>query len=430
MQKLWIIIRREYLFRVKQKYFLISTFGLPLFLGALIILPALFTKLESDKALTVFYPKTIPQTIADGLENSTQLTFHPTDMTAEQAREQLKGENEVYLLFPEDLTKGQLNLTLYTRSALELPAEVRIRRKVEKAIENHRLQLAGIRPEALKESKFELSLSAIKLGADGEEKTSVLLAVAISYVMSLLIYILIISYGSVLMKGVVEEKANRIVEVIISSVRPWQLMFGKILGIGAVGLTQFLLWAALGFIVVLGAGLALGLSGNVPPPQSPGMDPGQQQAMAMKIQDAIQQFDSSILIWFVGFFVGGYLLYGAVLAALASMVDQETDVQQVAIFAWLPLIVPMTMLNMFITNPNGTASVVMSMIPFFSPVVMMARLAATDVPFWQPLLSLVLLFAGVVGTGWLAGRIYRTAILTYGQKISTRRLMGLLLRGQ
>ena len=250
---------------------------------------------------------------------------------------------------------------------------------------------------------------------EGDRTDATPVLAAFGYMMGFLIYICMILYGAMVMRGVIEEKTNRISELIASSAKPFQLLLGKILGIGALGLTQLLIWIAAG--VLLSAVGTTIIASMVDMPDPAAMQTTQEQVEATNaITEYIPSIPPSYLIYFVFFFVGGYLFYASLMAAVGSAVEQESDAQQ---FMWpiiMPLIIPMVLLAQIVSNPDGGLAVAMSLIPLFSPIIMVVRMAATNVPHWQVLLAIVLLFGSFVGAVWLSSRIYRIGILSYGKK--------------
>jgi len=420
MNKLWVIIRREYSTRVRKRFFILSTFLVPLFLAALMVLPILANKLTEKEQYTVYVSDPSGK-IATKLVSSDKIKYQVSTEDLKVLQEKTKGNEDIaVLVLPGDYSKQQLAATVYSSKALSAGTNKEIRDDVRKVVENLKMENAGISPEKLAETKLSLDLNTVKLSEEGEQKTNVGLALVASLVMALLIYFLLVMYGTIVMRGVLEEKTSRIVEVIVSSVKPLQLMFGKIIGIGAVGLTQFILWNVLLFAIMLVMGI-VGL-GTAGPAEGEAMQVSAQQmssadkAQAMKIAEAMSQFSPSLIIYFLIYFAGGYLIYGSIIAALASAADEEADGQQLVSLTWYPLLVPMLLLSPIVQNPNGALAFWGSMIPLWSPVVMMARLVATDVPFWQVALSISLMVITVIAVAWFAGRIYRVGIFMYGQK--------------
>jgi ABC-2 type transport system permease protein len=282
--------------------------------------------------------------------------------------------------------------------------------------------------EMVEKSHTEIDLKTIKWSDNGNEKEgSAELALIIGMVSAFIIYMFIVIYGAQVMSGVVQEKTNRIVEVIISSVKPFELMMGKIIGIAMVGLTQFLLWVVLTVIISFAVGSFFGGNVDVSSLQKVGqmgMQPVPTQ-MPTEIQTLITAMSSlnyfEIISLFVVYFLGGYLLYASLFAAIGSAVDNETDTQQFSLPIMLPIIFAIYAGIFSAENPDGPLAFWCSMIPFTSPIVMMVRLPF-DVPAWQIVLSLSILVLTFIGTTWMAGKIYRTGILMYGKKVTWKEM--------
>jgi ABC-2 type transport system permease protein len=247
----------------------------------------------------------------------------------------------------------------------------------------------------------------------GTTADSSLVYTVIGYVMAFVIYGAVLIYGQYVMQGVIEEKSNRVVEVVVSSVRPFELLMGKVLGIGAMGLAQMIVWAVLVLGGFAAAGPVLALLFD---PSDLGVAPGaSQQAMMDAAGVTVPSLPLDLVAWFILFFLGGFLLYAALFAAVGSAVEQQQDAQSLLIPVMFPLILPILFLVFIIESPNATASVVMSMIPFFSPILMVLRAAVTTVPVWEIATAFVLLVGTFIGMIGLAGRIYRVGILSYGK---------------
>jgi ABC-2 type transport system permease protein len=278
-------------------------------------------------------------------------------------------------------------------------------------------------------TKTSINVNTIKLGESGEaKKSSTEIGMVLGYIFGFVIYMFILLYGQMVMQGVMEEKQSRIVEVIISSVKPFELMMGKIIGIAMVGLTQLFIWIILGVAIISGA------RGMMPAAQHAGsaqeiiaQSAAQANAPAEldKMQDILSMMGSVnfplIIGCFIFFFIGGYLLYSSLFAAVGSAVDAQEDAQQFMMPIMMPIILAILVMMSAIKNPEGPVAFWFSMIPFTSPVVMMARIPF-GVPYWQLGLSMVLLIATFVAMVWAAGKIYRTGILMYGKKASWKEL--------
>jgi ABC-2 type transport system permease protein len=255
----------------------------------------------------------------------------------------------------------------------------------------------------------------------GEAEDTTWLYAGLGYAMGFIIYIAMFVYGAMVMRGVIEEKTNRIVEIVASSARPFQLMMGKVLGIGAVGLTQFVLWVVLALVGMVALGSVL--AGMIDPAALAGADAaGMSDLPIDPSMLTLANVPLDLVVYFLLFFLGGYLLYGSLFAAVGSAVEQESDAQSLQLPIMIPVILPAVFLPFIADNPDAPISVALSLVPFFSPILMVVRAAATDVPFWQMASALVLLTLGFLGTIWVASRIYRVGILMYGKKATFRDL--------
>jgi len=308
-----------------------------------------------------------------------------------------------------------------------------IEKKVEGIVESLNLVQFGIDREDFYKVKSTVTLHPVLFSKSGEEEDLSKEKAYVGFAFGLVIYMFIFLYGVQVMRGVIEEKTSRIVEIIISSVKPFQLMMGKIVGVALVGLTQIAIWVALTFgIMAIGQSVIyesnFGVD-KVAEQMTPEMAKKVEAANAFNTKALIDEDNIIFMInwpimigWFLFFFLGGYLLYSALFAAIGSAVDSETDTQQFMLPVTMPLVFAYVMSVFIIENPEGPAAFWLSIVPLTSPIVMMVRVAMGNVPIWEMLLSSVLLIAAFVFTVWLSGRIYRTGILMYGKKVSYREI--------
>lgn len=425
MQKIWLIFQREYLVRVRKKSFIVMTLLAPVLLAALLVIP-IFLATISDKADTIAVLDESGM-FAGKFKPEDNRSYVPVSGSLEQAKQNfLKSEHTALLYIPRlDLDKPA-GIRLYAKSNASLSNKIAIEASLRKEIEAMKLQRSGLSPETIADLKANINVATTNLSPEGEKDNNAMVTSAAAYVGAFLIYMFIFIYGVQIMRGVIEEKTNRIVEVIISSVKPFQLMMGKILGIAAVGLTQFLLWLILSTLVT--SGVSAAFSDDLQASEQ-AATLGQAQAanpQAQEISQALQSFDNLnlplILGCFIFYFLGGYLLYGALFGAVGAAVDNETDTQQFMLPITIPLILSFVVAQtVIIRNPDGPVAFWMSVIPFTSPISMMLRIPF-GVPAWELALSMVLLVAGFVLTTWVAARIYRVGILMYGKKVNYREL--------
>ncbi|MFW9596423.1 MAG: ABC transporter permease, partial [Paludibacter sp.] len=356
--------------------------------------------------------------------------FSLSSETIDQLRNKKDDESdfEALLYITNDLAKDSTAATMYSEKQVNLELKTYVSGLLNKHIEEQKLAAYNIPnlKEMVEKSQTNIDMKTIKWSEDGDEKEgSAELALIIGMITAFIIYMFIVIYGAQVMSGVVQEKTNRIVEVMISSVKPFELMMGKIIGIALVGLTQFLMW------VMLTGAILFGVSATF----TKGMDMEKLQKMQelsqkgmtatpeinekmMDIITAVNGLDFvQIVSLFIVYFLGGYLLYASLFAAVGSAVDNETDTQQFSMPIMLPIIFAIYAGIFSAENPDGPLAFWCSMIPFTSPIVMMVRLPF-DVPVWQIALSISILILSFVGTTWVAGKIYRTGILMYGKKIT------------
>jgi ABC-2 type transport system permease protein len=307
---------------------------------------------------------------------------------------------------------------------------------VNRQIEAARLRKSGIDQQVLDNLKADVDVDTVNLSDEGEKASNSMVTSGVAYFMAFLIYLFIFLYGVQIMRGVIEEKTSRIVEVIMSSVKPFQLMMGKVIGIAGVGLTQLLLWVALSSIVITGVSASMGLDTVATSrtqqletaAQSAGATPAETEkktaTVLQKVSDGFNNLNLPLIIGsFLFYFLGGYLLYGALFGAIGAAVDNETDTQQFMLPITMPLILTFIVAqSVMIRDPNGPVAFWMSMIPFTSPIAMVIRIPFGGVTAAQLLLSMGLLILGFIGTIWVAARIYRVGILLYGKKVNYREL--------
>lgn len=434
MDKILLILQREYFTRVRKKSFLIMTFLGPVLMGGIFVAMMMLDKVDTEVKTVAVVDQT--RIFKDKFKNSERLKFIYLDGSVDSLR--AISEEAGYfgiLLIPatENLAALEKASVLYSESQPGLEMISRIKFTLEKEINNYKYVEAGIDQEKLESIKTDIEINT----RDMEDKeTSTPLASGLGFAGGLLIYLFIFIYGAMVMRGVLEEKTNRIVEVIISSVKPFQLMMGKIIGVALVGLTQFLLWVVLTTVIyTVVSSTAFGEKSNKDKiesimqmqrgagagPQQDSMDDMDMDA-GTKLADIMSSINFPLLIsMFIFYFLGGYLLYSALFAAVGAAVDSETDTQQFMFPITIPLILAYVAAINVLNNPQGNVAFWFSIIPFTSPIVMMVRIPF-GVPWHHVALSMGLLIAGFVFTTWLAGKIYRTGILMYGKKPSYKEL--------
>lgn len=436
MSTISLIIQREYLTRVKKKSFIIMTILGPILMASLFIVPVLMAKYDENEVTKV---QVIDESglFKDKLADSESMQFVMDTLSLPVAKTIFDPEKYTAILYiPGNVINNTNSIMLFSSKQANLNLVTSIERTIQKEIETMKLKGHGINQETLDQIKTRVRINTRKLTEAGEEESSAGLTTAVGMIGGLLIYMFIFLYGAQVMRGVIEEKTNRIVEVIISSVRPFQLMMGKIIGIALVGLTQFLLW------IVLTIGISSvvtsmfidkdQLKEQMSHRQSPlgtplpeGVEDGASQMESGGVAELMNSMESInfplLLGAFLFYFLGGYLLYGALFAAIGAAVDGESDTQQFMLPITIPLILSFVVAQSILQNPESKVGFWFSMIPFTSPVVMMVRIPFGIAP-WELILSMACLVVGFILTTWLAGRIYRTGILMYGKKVSWREL--------
>jgi ABC-2 type transport system permease protein len=424
MSKTRLIIQREYLTRVRKKSFIIMSILGPLLFAMLMVVPIwLMTRDSGDARIIAVVDENAY--FAGKLSNTGSIVYDFRENDISLARNQLDERMFYGVLHipPLDFNHPE-GIRLYADRNPSMDIMMGIERSLGRVIEDYRIEEAGIDREILKKLNANVSVQTINISKGEEKESNTGVATAVGYVASLLIYFFILFYGVQIMRGVIEEKNNRIVEVIISSVRPFQLMLGKIIGIGAVGLTQFLIWAVFTVVIYSGAIAILGFN-NLDPEQiqqvgqvtsTTSVDETEQ--MVQEIFKAIETINIPlILLSFLFYFLGAYLLYGSLFAAIGSAADTDSDAQQFQLPVTIPLIISIVVLGAVLKDPDGSLAFWMSIIPLFSPVVMMMRIPF-GVPVWQLILSMGLLIGGFIFTTWMAGRIYRIGVLMHGAKVN------------
>lgn len=429
--KIGIIIQREYLTRVKKRSFIIITFLAPLFFAALMFLPVILMesseKFDEKRTIAVcdeskmFYGK---------LENTEVNTFLYIDNDIDEAKELVKnGDYDGVLYIPATTLSVPTNAEIYSMKQLPMSLTSHIRSSMKQVVEHQKLLASGIDPAIVKASATSINVQQIKMSEkDGtEQKSFGEFEFILGIFLALIIYMVIFVFGGQVMRGVIEEKTNRIVEVIISSVKPFELMMGKIIGVALVGLTQFLLWAVLTLAI---SGIASSFlptpevfsAGTVMSEQITEMAEAENSSALTEVFEVINSINFKDILWcFLLYFIGGYFLYSAMFAAVGSAVDNETDTQQFATPISLMLIIPMVCSSIIANAPDSSLALWMSMIPFTSPVGMMLRIPF-GVPIWQIAVSVTILFATFILFTWFASKVYRTGILMYGKKVSWKEI--------
>ena len=448
-----VIIGREYMTRVKKKSFLLTTFLGPVFFAAMCILPSVIMFMTTDKGKEVAVVDqsgiVMPYMTSNETTTYTDYTGMPVDSAKSRCSE--LGLDALVVVSPLDSVKRTVSVEAYSGKPMSVDMKDAIRSRVNEAVEEYRLEsyrIEGLR-QIIEDVKADVSVSTFTLDDSGEEKiTSSEVYMMISLVLSIIIYMFIAMFSAMVMQSVIEEKSSRVVEVLVSSVKATELMFGKIIGVACVALTQFFLWVVLTAVLVLAFGSFVGFdsiaeSASVQTEQMTqmtegmGVDPAALDASGMNMQVSLPEEGTSemaavietikdinypmILISFVVYFVLGYLLYASLFAAIGSAVENEADTQQLQLPVTIPLLLAFFIAFYAFKSPDSQVVFWGSVIPFTSPIVMLARIPF-GVPAWELVLSIVLLVLTFLLIAYLSAKIYKIGILMFGKKTSFKDL--------
>ncbi len=424
MDKILLILKREYISRVKKKSFLLATFLMPLLIGGLYALSIYLAVKDSDDEYLI---KVIDESgyVGNKIEPKGVAKFEVISGQVDSIKSDVeRGEGFALLYIPKmDLYNAE-GIELYTMQTPGLELESDVDDAVENALEATKMDKLGLRQNTLDSIRTRVSIKSKSLSGEASTSGSSTIAMAIGTMSGLLIYMFIMIYGSQVMRAVMQEKTSKIVEILVSSVKPYQLMMGKILGVALVGLTQFALWMILTFAILSIGPMLLDVDPQVAADAANGMSVtgASSNAQALdamgKLNDVLGQVNIPLILGaFLYFFFTGYLFHAALFAMVGSAVDSEADTQQFMMPIMMPVIVSMMMLGPVLKDPGGDLAFWLSMIPFSAPIIMMVRIPF-DVPTWQLILSMLIMIVGFMGTTWMAGRVYRIGILMHGAKVN------------
>lgn len=423
MNKIGLVISREYFTRVKKKSFLLTTLLVPVvIIGFYAAIIAIAIKGSDDKksVAVIDNANLFNGKIEDDNEN---LLFTLISNETEQTFvKKYKGQGyEAFLYIPPINIDSPKNLIIHSQSSVSLSVNSDIEDVVNRAIINKRLAAQGISPDQYKRIKSDVSLENTIDTKEGGKKSVAAIAYGVSFACGILIYMMMIIYGTQVMRGVMEEKTNRIAEVIVSSVKPFQLMIGKIVGIGAVGLTQFAIWIVI--MVLMQLSLPLFFPDMLDQVNNTARQPGT-ASMAANLMEGVSSLPLlKIGLLFIFYFLGGYLTYASLFAAIGSVVsDDQQDAQQLMFPVLMPIILGFVIMTNAINDPNSSLAVFGSLFPLTSPIVMMGRITY-DIPWWELAISMALLIGCFLFFTWITAKIYRTGILMYGKKPSWKEMI-------
>ncbi|MGD9327929.1 MAG: ABC transporter permease [Cyclobacteriaceae bacterium] len=423
MHNIFLIIQREYLTRVRKKSFLIMSIVGPLLIAGLWVVPIWLSTRETDqKTIEIlddsgYFEEKFTET------SSLKFKYIQADLVAAKT-EILSSENYGLLYIPRINLDEPEGITFFSGKNPSIEVIQDLEWAMKSVVEDIKLERSSIDQATLDSLRADIDIDMINMTDSGEKAGSAGVATIIGYISALMIYFFIFVYGIQILRGVIEEKSSRIVEVIVSSVKPFHLMMGKILGVGAVGLTQYIIWLVLSIMITAGISSYFNIdrtdSMQVQTEQSGVIEEEQSNEFVAEMLNSLESIDFSLLaVAFLLYFLGAYLLYGSLFAAIGSAVDNDSDAQQFQLPVTIPLIFSLIVLTAILREPDGSLAFWLSMIPLFSPVIMMMRIPF-GVPYWEIGLSLTLLIAGFIFTTWLASRIYRIGILMHGAKVNYR----------
>jgi len=444
IRKIWLIFKREYISRVKNKVFWLITLLAPLGIVAITFIPVLITLFTSDQQNILINDQS--GYFSNSFTKSSKLDFKVDSGDLDNLKQTYEQNGFTGLLYiPKIDIKNPDGLVFYSKNPLGLEVKSSITQQINKEIVKQKLVLEKLDPNFAKELDINVNIKSIIVTKEGEKAGSSTIGTIIGYAGGMIIYIVLLVYGSLVMQGVLEEKNSRVVEILISSVKPFELMMGKILGIAMVGLTQFAVWIGLALIGFTVFGLALSpaliqkassastvttninslntssLSGSGVNLSNLSSESASSSTAISEVLNLVNEAKGinfpMVVIFFLIYFMGGYLLYASLFAAIGSAINNEREGGALVLPVMMPIIISFMMLFSVTQNPHGNLAVWASMIPFTSPIIMLSRIPF-DVPWWQLLISVMLLYGGFVVTTLFAAKIYRVGILSYGVKPS------------
>lgn len=429
MNRFFIVVQREYMERVSKKSFIISTLLMPLLMIALMIAPVLIQEATTPEAITLGVVDTsgkiFPRLKSGESVKFVEMTEVPSDTASSDSE-----INGYLVITPDLISKGSVErVDLILNSMSNLKFEQEVTSQIDNAIETERLLDYSIDdlPKILDSVKCDVSLNIMRLDREDKDSMPTEFSAIMGIIMSMMLYFFLILYGIQVMQSIVEEKSNRVLEVIVSSIKPTQLLTGKIAGIGLVAITQIMIWAVCLFVmsvIVLPTLLSPDMMTDIQAMQTGAQLTESADVELVSVMATITNpaFIIQLFFWLIIFLVGGFLLYASLFAAVGSAVDNIQDASQLQTVIIMPIIIAMLASASVASAPNSTFVSWLSMIPFTSPMVMMARIPF-GIPVWEVAISAVLLYASIFGTIWCAAKIYRVGIFMYGKKPNIREII-------
>ena len=433
MNKILLIIQREYLTRVRKKSFWIASIVVPfLIAGVYAILIYLVVNSNETKTIQIVDESGL---FKDKIQSEKDVSYSFINKSFEIAKKDFfKSDADILVNIPKDILSNPNGVKMVGKKSIGMGTQFDIQGSIEKELRNIKLKNANIDLKILEDNKVNVNAETFTLQEDGQEQSSSSTgAMILAGIFGMVLYISAFLYGSQVMNGVIEEKSNRIIEVMISSVRPFQLMMGKIVGVGLVGITQFLLWGVLTFTASTATNALMSdkINQKVQTMQKTGLNKAEVEKFKKEIKDknplaGIAQTVENIslgklILCFLLFYIGGYLLYASLFAAVGSAVENASEAQQFLLPVTIPILASFFIGQAIIQDPDSKLAFWASMFPLTSPIDMMVRLPF-GVPNWQIALSFTLLVLGFLGTTWLAGKVYRVGILMYGKNPSWKEI--------
>ena len=424
MDKLWLIIKREYINKVRNRTFVIMTFVSPLIFIGVILLIGWLTSINSSETRQVSILDQTTENYAVVFKDNSDFEYKQlSNIDLDNAISISESQGNYALIHLESVSQN-VTATIYSNDSPSTSFITSLEEKLSKKATENNLVQKGVNLATLAEAKVSANVSLQTYSGVVNSKASSWVKIALGGAAGYLLMMFIIIYGNMVMRSVIEEKTNRIVEIIVSSVKPIYLMLGKITGTSLAGITQFTIWVILGFILIMVGSAVFGVEAFQNPANQQVMNQAQDaDAIQLIVNDIMQLPLMTLIICFFVYFIGGYFLYAAIYTAIGAAVDSETDTQQFM----LPVILPL-MLAIYVgffsvmDNPNGTVAVIFSYIPLTSPIVMLMRIPFGEIAWWQLALSITLLYTSIIFVAYLAAKIYRIGILMYGKKTNWKEL--------
>lgn len=422
--KTWTVLKSEFGRRVRSKWFIVMTLVGPLLLLSIVFVPALIGVFASEGNVRTIAVVDETDVLTARLAEVAGERFEliPTSVGLDSLRRAVQsGDLDGYLLLPDRFMEGVGEATYYSVEGGGLSLENELRDLLDSAVDGYRLEAADASAEVVEILRSKPNVRLFTLTEAGEQADASAASSILGFIMGFFMYGTILFYGAYVMHGVMDEKQSRVLEVIVSSVKPFELLMGKVLGIGAMGLLQMVVWVVILIGLTMSAGGIMSLFLNPADFNLP--ESASQEELLGAMDFALPVIDPGLFIWFLLYFLGGYLLYSSLFAAVGSTVEHQQDAQGMMFPLTLLIIIPILFVSVVVEAPNSTLAVLLSFVPFFSPILMIVRVAVTSVPFWQVALAFLLLCGTFVGAVWLSSRIYRVGILMYGKKPTLRELV-------